>query len=321
MSNPADPALAIVIPSHRTLYLRAALDSLADQSDRRFAVYVGDDASADDIAGVCADYAGRLPLRLHRFTHNRGRTDLVGQWRRCLALCSEPWVWMIGDDDELEAGCVAAFHAARAAAPQAELFHFGVRRIDAQGRVIDDEPEFASPLSARAFLLGRLRFALASYAPDYVFSRAAFDRAGGFVDFPLAWCSDDATWAKLAARHGIHSVRGPRVRWRLSGSNISSRNDQHAAVKLQAHLLFVEWLARTLPTLPRQVGDPGDDELLGWARYWFFEQAERAGSRFWPAQALPVARRLAAAGVAAWPQALLRSARADWNLRQKSRAR
>ena len=319
MNTTVDPAaqqaLAIVIPAHRITYLEQTLASLAEQSDPRFDVVVGDDASADDVAGVCARYASRLNLRYHRFEFNLGRQDLVAQWMRCVQLSTQAWVWMIGDDDVLEAGCVAAFYAARRAEPQAELFHFAVRRIDADGAVLGDELPFESPCSARRFLLTRLKFERASYAPDYVFSRVAFDRVGGFQPFALAWCSDDATWALLAARHGIHSVDGPRVRWRLSGSNISSRSAHNAAIKVQAQLAFVEWLAAALPRLPLAPADPSDAALRQWARSWFFEQCQRVGGRFTVAQAWASSRRLKRAIGAPLAGSLLRAMRCNWQLR------
>lgn len=310
----ATQALAVLIPTWSTRFLADTLSSLAAQTDQRFTVYVGDDASPDDVSGLCSRFADRLDLRYQRFASNLGGGDLVAQWSRCVQWTSEPWVWMIGDDDMLEPGCVAAFHAARQQHPQATLFHFSVRRIGAAGQLLADEAEFPQVLSPRRFLLGRLSFALASYAPDYVFRRQTFDERGGFQRFPLAWCSDDATWATLAAPAGIHTVPGPRVCWRLSGSNISARSGANASAKIEAHLQFIEWLVAALPRMPRQADEPDDATLKRWAAYWFFEQAERVGCRLLPRLAWQAARRLARIGVCSAPSALARALRADWHL-------
>ena len=292
--------------------------SLAAQSDHRFTVYVGDDASNDDIRASCLPFAGLLGIHYHRFKANLGGTDLVGQWSRSVALCSEPWVWMIGDDDELEPGCVAAFHAARAAQPDATLFHFAVRRINANGEVTAEEPQFPPLLTARRFLRARMTFELASYAPDYVFSRAAFLRHGGFQNFPLAWCSDDATWVKLAAETGIRSIDGPRVRWRKSGTNISSQSRSTAKAKTTAHTMYLEWLAEVLPHLPRAADDPNDQELRRLGVRWYFQQDEYVGFRFGLQGALMSARRLSRARFCSWIEAFLRALRADMQNRTAS---
>ena len=307
--------LAVVIPAIRARFLRAALASLAAQSDTHFVVVVGDDASPDDLGKICAEFAHCLDLRYHRFNANLGAADLVAQWTRTLELCENEWIWMIGDDDELEPGCVEAFREARKCDAQATLFHFGVRRIDAEGRVLATETSFPPRLSARSFLLGRLSMSLASYAPDYVFSRAAFRRSGGFPSVPLAWCADDAMWIQLAGKHGIVSIDGPRVRWRMSGSNLSSPNLAHAAAKVEAHTRFLEWIAATLPWLPKQPGDPDDGAIRKIAAWWYYQQAEHTGFRFSPANAWSLGRRLARAGFCKLPEALARAARARWNMR------
>lgn len=44
--------LAIVMPAYKARFLRQALESIAQQTDKRFTVYVGDDASPDDIKEI-----------------------------------------------------------------------------------------------------------------------------------------------------------------------------------------------------------------------------------------------------------------------------
>ena len=53
-------------------------------------------------------------------------------------------------------------------------------------------------ISGYDFLLDKLEGRIYSAACEYVFSRDIYRKAGGFVKFPLAWCSDDATWTKFA---------------------------------------------------------------------------------------------------------------------------
>lgn len=314
MSDGDADALSIVIPAYKARFLDAALGSISEQIDRDFCVYVGDDASPDDLAAVCRRWQDRVPLVYHRFEHNFGGQDLVAQWHRCIDLGQQPWVWLFSDDDIMEPGCVSAWRQALAQHPQADVFHFDVVRIGAEGQVLDDEPSFPDRLSARQFLLRRLRFDLASYAPDYVFRRSAFRAVGGFQSFPLAWCSDDATWIKLAARGGgIRALRGARVRWRLSGSNISDYGNTHLAKhKLEAWIQFLEWLEIHLVEWPLEVGDPQDQEVFGMARYWLYQQARIAGIRFADTRWLALARRLSRLQQHNLHGTLLRMLRSDW---------
>jgi glycosyltransferase involved in cell wall biosynthesis len=265
--------LAIVIPAYRARFLTATLQSIAAQTCRRFVVYVGDDGSPEDLDTLCRPWAQQMDLRYHRFDQNLGGRDLIGHWHRCIALGAEPWVWLFSDDDVMSPTCVERLlQAVGEEGDRQPLFHFNVDRIDAQGQLLLVEPEFPALLSSRAFAIGRLRFSLASYAPDYAFQRARFTACGGFQAFPLAWCSDDATWIKLAALRGIRTLPGAKIGWRRSGDNISSRHTQDSATKVQALAGYLRWLDEHLRAFPAAPGDPGDDEVVAWFAWWFSMQ-------------------------------------------------
>ena len=242
MPNPPTESLAVVIPAYKPDYLAAALDSLAAQTDRGFRVYIGDDASPHDLAAVVQPFADRLDLRLHRFEENIGRRDLVAQWNRTIRLSDETWVWLFSDDDVADPGCVAAWRSALGGSNPVEVMRFQTRIIDADGREErqnEPHPEFES---AADFILARLLRQRRSYACEVLFTRRAFDRLGGLVSFPLAWCSDDASWAALAGPAGLRTLAGPRVSWRYGGGNLSVPDPASRAAKREALLRYVEWL-------------------------------------------------------------------------------
>src|SRR5690348_11740615 len=103
--------LAIVIPAYKPDFLRAALDSIAAQTDRRFRVYIGDDCGPPAIAEASAELAKKgVDVVYHRFGDNLGGRSLPAQWNRCVGLSTEPWVWLFSDDDVMAPDCVAAIH-------------------------------------------------------------------------------------------------------------------------------------------------------------------------------------------------------------------
>lgn len=314
---PPDPRLAIVIPAYKARYLPQALESIAAQTCRGFRVYVGDDASPEDLRSICDAFASRIELRYVRFDRNLGGSNMVGQWSRCVALSSEPWVWLFGDDDVMDAGCVQALYdRLDADAGRYDLYHFDVVEIDAQGAVLREAPPFPDPLPALQFAHARMASRLSSYAPDYVFSRAAFEAAGGFEPFPLAWASDDATWIKLARRAGIRAVRGPKVCWRQSGQNISASQPRLARRKLEAALRYVGWFERYLRGHPPRAGEPSRSELLRASIEWLSVHRRQLGTYFWPSLAWLAARELRRVVRFGAAGALLKTARWDWRLRR-----
>ena len=258
-----DRRLAVVIPAWRVRHFAAALGSLRAQTDRRFRVYIGDDAGPDDLRALAAEAARDLDLVYHRFPANLGSTDLVAHWHRCIALTGdEPWLWLFSDDDLADPDCVAAFHHhLDAGEDPARLLRFDLAVIDDAGAVIEipeahPEHETAPELMAAMLSPTRRKWR----APDHVFARSIYDEAGGFVPLPRALCSDTATWIRFARPGGVRQLRGPRVRWRQhpaglsSGHRASSRDDARFAANRAAWLRaiagFCAWCRTELRHYP-----------------------------------------------------------------------
>jgi hypothetical protein len=268
------PMLAIVIPAYKSAFLREVLESLADQTCRKFNVYVGDDASPEDIRDIVSEFNDRLPIHYHRFPKNMGRISLSEHWRRSIALSREPWVCLFSDDDLMEEGCVEAFYRElHATSGRYELYRFNTCSIDGKGRLVSENAPHPQNESGPDFLVSRLRGGRTSTAQELIFSRAAWEEVGGFPDFPLGWASDDAFIALLGSRKPIHVVPGPRLKWRLSGKNISTDNSFAMAIqKLQACRKFVEWAADFLKKNSPSEGALTNAELAALLEDWFFMQ-------------------------------------------------
>lgn len=269
--------LSIVIPAYKSTYLEAALTSIAAQTCQRFQLYIGDDASPQPIQPICATWSERLPIQYHRFEQNLGGHDLVGQWARCIDLTRSPWIWLFSDDDVMDPDCVAAFYRTIEKKPEAEVFHFDTRKIDEQGHPVSAHDPFPPRIGSRDFALQRFTGQLRSYAPEYMFHRDAYQRAGGFPNFPLAWCSDNAGWIAMGAQ-GIFTIAGPRVSWRVSADHISNRAADNRDGKWQASLAYVNWLTDYLADHPAASGEPSDETITDAGLDWLIRSAANRGS-------------------------------------------
>ena len=290
--------LSVVIPAYKARFLAPALESLALQSDQDFEVVVADDGSTENLHEVCRVFEQRLHLRYLRFADNIGGNCLVDHWARGIEAASHDMIWLMGDDDELEPNCIQAVRAAVLAEPDwLGLWHVDVQQIDAQGSPSNPPRGFPRQLGAAEYVQQRMRATLDSFACEYVFSRTRWRARGGFLRFPLAWCSDDATWVRLAGRHGIRTVAAAnaRARWRLSGSNISAAGPESHPQKLEARLQYLEWLSgdegRAALALPA-AELPGFGRL---ARRWLLNSLHATRTLVPPGQRAAVARRLSAA--------------------------
>ena len=270
------PLLAIIVPAYKSAFLREALESILRQTDGRFRVYVGDDASPELVGNIVRGFGlGADKLVYHRFAENLGGTSLVRQWERCIRLSTEPWVWLFSDDDVMDPGCVAAFY--RELGGDDDLFdlcRFNTNLLDGEGLLPKKNPPHPANETGSDFLLVRLRDERTSFAQELIFSRKAWERVGGIPDFPLAWASDDAFIAKMGVRRPIRGIAGPRVNWRVSEQNITRiKTARTNDLKMQASRMFVEWSQQFLTEHPPGNGRLSEKELAELTEGWFFHQA------------------------------------------------
>ena len=67
-----DTNLAIVIPAYKAEFLSGTLSSLANQTDKRFNVYIGDDCSPANLENIVAPFLDKMSINYRRFPHNAG---------------------------------------------------------------------------------------------------------------------------------------------------------------------------------------------------------------------------------------------------------
>lgn len=244
--KPAD--LAIVIPAYKAKYFRLTLESLAQQTDKGFNVYVGDDASPENLQAAVEEFSGRISLNYRKFETNLGQKDLVAHWSRCLDMVhDEEYVCLFSDDDIMGKECVAQFHACLAAHPDSDVYRFNFRIIDSSGNLKEERMPYPEHLSSGEFFRLLYSGILDARMPEFIF-RTSVLKENGFVNFPRAYRSDNATVISCAFRTGIRTVPDidSAILWRDSGINMSSSESapdvmQHA----MANMEFFNWTHRT----------------------------------------------------------------------------
>jgi len=230
--------LAIVVPAYRSQFFRLALNSITAQSDRNFKCYIFDDNAPEEIKSISDDFHG---FSYTRFDENMGGYDLIQHWHRCLEYVKEEWVWLFSDDDVMDSNCVEEFYKALSLYPKAAAFRFARKLIDANGQEIQEIRPIKDETGLE-FLKSRFTGS-GSCLQDHILNwKKLKEINGGFVNFPLAWCSDDATWCLLGEIHKIIAIPSAHVQIRISGINISSmKNTEALRKKLHAFMLFYLW--------------------------------------------------------------------------------
>ncbi|KAF2509240.1 glycosyltransferase family 2 protein [Flavobacterium zhairuonense] len=237
--------LAIIIPAYKADFLDDALQSIANQTCKRFTLYIGDDCSPNNLYAIVCKYEGLIDIVYKKFAKNIGGYDLVGQWERCIDMVQEEeWLWLFSDDDIMTNNCVEEFYKYLDSDKEAQLLHFNVDIINEKGKCEKQGNLFPSRLSSLDFFRRRMEGEIFSFAVEYVFTRKLYFQNGKFQKFDLAWCSDDATWVKFARDFDILTINSSaKVYWRYSGQNISSLNVDESILlrKLNSKLEYLKW--------------------------------------------------------------------------------
>ncbi|WP_299235294.1 glycosyltransferase [uncultured Bacteroides sp.] len=241
-----DNRLAVIIPAYKCEFLGETLTSLSEQTDKRFNVYIGDDASPFNLFPIIKEFETRLSIKYNFFSENLGGKNLVAQWNRCFELINdEEYFIMFSDDDVMASDCIENFYKTIELNNNYDVYHFNINIIDKDSKIIDKCPEFPDVLSSLEFLRKLYCNEIDARMPEFVFRTEHFKQVGGFIDFDLAYRTDNAAVIACAKKNGIYTIPNSKVLWRESGINASSSKNLNPIVlykKCKSTIEFLNWI-------------------------------------------------------------------------------
>ncbi|CAM3788126.1 glycosyltransferase family A protein [Flavobacterium branchiophilum] len=217
--------LAIIIPYYNKKYFGETLQSLANQIDKRFVVYIGNDNSPNDPLDVLQQYEGQFDMVYQKFETNLGGTSLTQQWDRCIALCqNEPWLMILGDDDVLGHNVVAAFyaHVNEIVSQNLHVIRFASVLFNEKDQSESKTYTHQKQDNTRALYFKKIKHQSRSSLSEHIFSNKAYQQFG-FKNYPLAWHSDDMAWLEFSNFADLYGINEAIVRVRMSHDNISGQ--------------------------------------------------------------------------------------------------
>lgn len=218
--------LAIVIPYFKITFFEETLKSLAKQTDKRFKVYIGNDASPENPSHIIKSYAHHLDIVYYEFKTNLGYISLTKQWERCIdMLNNEEWLMILCDDDLLSPNTVEEFYSHREEikSRKIKVVKFASQKINELGQNISaiyfhPKVQDYSDVFYNRFIKGDR-----SSLSEHIFSRQQYNKYG-FEDFSFGWHADDLAWLKFSEFGQIYTINTAVVFFRLSALNISRPN-------------------------------------------------------------------------------------------------
>lgn len=236
------PLLAIVIPYYKLSYFKETLQSLYNQTNPNFKVYIGDDASPEHCYNLLNQFTGKFDFTYHRFENNLGGESLTKQWERCIALSAkEPWLMLLGDDDILGENVVEEFYHAFAK----HQYKFPLIRFASKLHYQDKgiySPIFNHPEQETYAVtyFKKLQGISRSSLSEYIFQRKVYEKHR-FKNYPLAWNSDDRAWFDFSNGKEVLTLNEALVTINISNSSISG-SQKNLDLKRKSEFAFLSFL-------------------------------------------------------------------------------
>lgn len=240
--------LAIVIPFYKYIFLEETLQSLVNQTNKNFKVYIGDDASPEDPKFLLNQYKDKLDFVYQRFNDNMGGNSLVKQWERCIDMIAEEnWIMILGDDDVLGNNVVESFYA-----NLTEVLSNGINVVRFSTTVTQDNSQFENYKATHPkfetisdFYYRKFKGLVRSSLSEYVFTREAYIK-NKFKDYPLAWHSDDRAWFDFSDHKPIFSINEAEVKIRISNHSISGQTNDKPQKDIARLMFFSDLVMNSL---------------------------------------------------------------------------
>lgn len=250
------PRYTFLLTAYKRKYLAEAIESILGQNYAEFKLIIVDDASPENLDEVITGY-GDGRIRHIKHDHNTGRTNLVSHWNKCLEYVDTEYVILASDDDIYHHDFLSEAVRLIDKYPECDVVHCRAKFINPNDEISAVSPPLKEHLSAEEYAYAYSRQWIISSLQNHVFKLSALQAIGGFVEFPLAWHTDDATILRLSL-NGIAYTSRISYNFRNNGDNISSKKETVSSFsdKIKARGLFFNWLKETyLPKLK-----PGNSE-------------------------------------------------------------
>lgn len=232
--------LTIIIPYYKILFFEETLKSIANQTDKRFKVFIGDDASLEDPTDLLNKYKKSFYFQYHRFNQNLGKISLTQHWERCIEFYeTEDWIMILGDDDVLANNFVENFYLNL---PQfsgkTNVVRFGTKTVNEKlGKTSES---FLHPKweTASDSCFRKIKRLTRSSLSEYIYLKESYLKYK-FHNYPLAWHSDDMAWIDFCEEKPIFTINESFVFIRVSENSISGKEDNDI-LKNKAQVAFLK---------------------------------------------------------------------------------
>ncbi|ROI03799.1 glycosyltransferase [Kaistella haifensis] len=233
--------LAIVIPYYKLDFFEETLKSVAAQTDKRFTLYIGNDASPDDPFPLIEKYFPEGNYHYFDYKENLGGKNLAMQWERILENVKEEWFQILGDDDMISENFVEEFYQNLPVIKEENVHVVKIKQtiINEKGEALNTETQYAPLTNAVEMFILKLFENHQSSLSEHIFSLTSY-KTKHFKKYPLAWYTDDMAVLEFSQNRKIFFISTSKVLVRIFNNSVSGNNNHvFKQKKLEAKYIFL----------------------------------------------------------------------------------
>ena len=238
---------SITIPAYKSRFLDEAIRSVVSQICPDWELIIVDDCSPEPLKEIVEPFLTDQRVRFYRNAKNCGAVDVVDNWNICLSHCTGDYIICMGDDDRLLPCCLDEYAKTIEAYPDLNVYHARTAIINEEGERVDVQEERPAWESCQEMILHQWKDRRKQFLGDFLFSRHWLLNNGGYVKFPLAYCSDWATANLAAKERGIANGQTFMFEYRSTPYSIS--RSQNLRIAVSSCKLAHEWYLQSLPDM------------------------------------------------------------------------
>ena len=247
-------SFSFVMPAFKKQFLYRAIDSIIKQSYPNFELIIVNDASPEDLISIVSQFHDtRIQYKVNK--ENIGGRNLVANWNHCVKQANKEYIILATDDDFFEPNFLQNAVKLIEKYPNVDLIRSGVKKINEKGQILDMEFPMKEYLTAREFTLIYAKGGIISCISNYIFKKTALNQNNGFISFPHAHYSDDATALALSHK-GVACIPTNEFSFRVSSINLSNQSSYILAIEqIKASEQYMKWYMKHVAVLDTKPGD------------------------------------------------------------------
>jgi len=234
--------IAIVIPYYKIDFFEETLKTVTSQTDKRFTLYIGNDASPDDPFPLIEKYFPDGNYYYFDYKENLGGKNLAMQWERILENVNEEWFQILGDDDVISENFVEEFYTIlpEVSKDRISLIKTGILWIDSANNAIENNIYKFNLIPAHQIFIKKYKGEIRSSLSENIY-KTKLARQNKFEKLPLAWGTDDLSLLNFSENGIIKYIAKPLVMVRvfdrsISGSKLMKKEKKMAYMKFKEKL-------------------------------------------------------------------------------------